>query len=1046
VHGNTDRSDKEKMTANSEMDTQITILLADDHPVFRKGLRLLLEEEQDMKVIGEAGDGKTAIALARELSPDVIVMDITMPDFNGIEATQQIVSESPDTKVMALSIHSGKRFVEDMLRAGAIGYILKDTAPEELVSGIRTVKLGEVYLSAAITRFVVSEYKQLLSETDHIAEAIVAPIIHTKFHGPPGLMDTIPRARLKELMEKGRHTPVTLISAPAGYGKSILASQWLEECDSSSAWLALDDTACPKTEALLKPENLPPQSVLSTSLINELDEIDQPFTLVLDDYHRIHAQAVHEVLSELLRNPPRDMHIIFATRRDPPLPLVSLRAQQRVMEIRVKDLRFTNEETAIFLQDMLGRDVDQSTAAVWTEKTEGWVTGLRLAALSMRHREDIDTLTLEAPGNVQYVTEYLFSEVLSLQPSQVRQYLLDTAILDRFCAPLIKAVCGPDAAPAGDKLDPWDFIAFLLKENLFIVKLDAENKWFRYHHLFQRLLENQLKRARSHDEIASLHSRAGAWFNKNSFIEEAIRHLLAADDSAGAAQTVNENRLLVLNSEKWYILESWLSPIPQEAKQGESGLLLAQAWVLYHKYNLSMIPPLLEEVDNLLKTEGSDSQFQAEIDYFRGHLSLMQGKGSDAEELLGRAKAELPAAHYKLRAEVELQHAQALHMLGHKDKAFRELEKLRADLSLPEHVRLNQYWAAMTCIHLVDANLVQSLEAARQLCRITKETDLSYLESWGIYFEMCSYFHQYKLEDAARLLKRLTADRYILHLRAVVDSLSASLLINYMMQEYDQAELAKELLQSFMLEINDPICNVIVTSCHARLSLLQEDVEAATRSLQTVDINLDTTTALWWLEIPRITACRVLIAKESADSLQEAVDSLQKCEMENESAHNVLHMIDVLSLLALAYKKQGRIDEALTTLRQAIKLAEPGGVIRPFIEPGPEIGDLLKGLIKENVATDFIAKILADFRKDVIEVADTVSTKAQSPFEPLTKRELEILTLLAQRHRNKEIADKLFISSETVKRHTINIYQKLGVNSRDEAVTKAEKLGILSSQ
>jgi LuxR family maltose regulon positive regulatory protein len=458
-----------------------------------------------------------------------------------------------------------------------------------------------------------------------------------------------------------------------------------------------------------------------------------------------------------------------------------------------------------------------------------------------------------------------------------------------------------------------------------------------------------------------------------------------------------------------------------------------------------MIPPLLEEVDNLLKAEDSDSQFQAEVDYFRGHLSLMQGKGSDAEELLGRAKAKLPAAHYKLRAEVELQHALALHMLGHRDKAFRELEKLRTDLSLPDHVRLNRYWAAMACIHLVDANLVQAIEAAGQLCGIAREADLAYLESWGIYFEMCSYFHQYKLEDAARLLKRLTADRYIFHLRAVVDSLSASLLINYMMQEHDQAELAKELLQSFMLEINDPICNAIVASCHARLSLLQDDVEAATRSLQTVDINLDTTSALWWLEIPRITACRVLIAKESADSLQEAIDSLQKCEMENESAHNVLHMIDVLSLMALAHKKQGRIDEALTSLRQAIKLAEPGGVIRPFIEPGPEIADLLKGLIKENVATDFIAKILADFRKDVIEVADTVSTKAQSPFEVLTKRELEILTLLAQRHRNKQIAEKLFISSETVKRHTINIYQKLGVNSRDEAVTKAEKLDILSS-
>lgn len=208
-----------------------TILLVDDHPVFRKGLRLLLEEEQDLSVVGEASDGREAIDLARELSPDVVVMDITMPNLSGIDATRQILTESPDTKVVALSVHSGKRFVRDMLQAGAVGYILKECVPEEMIEGIRTVKSGDVYLSKSISGIVVSEYMKLLSETDGMVEIPYEPILRTKLHRPPVALDILPRARLLELLNQGRSTPLTLISAAAGYGKSTLASKWIEACD-----------------------------------------------------------------------------------------------------------------------------------------------------------------------------------------------------------------------------------------------------------------------------------------------------------------------------------------------------------------------------------------------------------------------------------------------------------------------------------------------------------------------------------------------------------------------------------------------------------------------------------------------------------------------------------------------------------------------------------------------------------------------------------------------------------------------------------------------
>jgi DNA-binding NarL/FixJ family response regulator len=218
-----------------------TILIVDDHPVFRQGLRRLLEKEKDLEVVGEAGDGLEAIERLRELSPDIVVMDIAMPNLDGIETTRQILSESPDTRVVALSVHSGKRFVRDMLQTGAAGYILKESVPEEMIHGIRTVLSGDVYLSSAISSIVVSEYKKLLSKAGPEEDTSLEPILRTKLHPPPVSADIIPRFRLIELLEQGRQRPMTLISAPAGCGKSVLASQWLETCGCPGAWLSLDE-------------------------------------------------------------------------------------------------------------------------------------------------------------------------------------------------------------------------------------------------------------------------------------------------------------------------------------------------------------------------------------------------------------------------------------------------------------------------------------------------------------------------------------------------------------------------------------------------------------------------------------------------------------------------------------------------------------------------------------------------------------------------------------------------------------------------------------
>jgi ATP/maltotriose-dependent transcriptional regulator MalT/ActR/RegA family two-component response regulator len=535
------------------------ILLVDDHPLFRKGLRLLLEEQADFKIVGEAGDGREAFDQVRKLSPDVVIMDIGMPDLNGIDATRKIISENPAVKVVALSMHSGKRFVEDMLQAGAAGYILKKSVPEDIVNGIQAVSAGEIFLSPAITDIVVTEYKALLVKSPSTAEMEdTAPILSTKFNRPTLSSDHIPRTHLLARLDRNRHMSLFLVSAPAGYGKTLLVSSWLEAgaAPGAWAWVSLDENdndlrtfmryfltailSCPGTEsfdadretaAMANAVTIPPISVLAGKLINELNRIEEPFFLVLDDFHFIKNQTILDLITQVLHHSPKSMHLVLVCRRDPPLPISTLRVKGTVMEIRTRDLRFDTDEVASFLTKVFGKQVASSTVTALEKKTDGWATGLRLTALTMRQGK-IDPKLLEPQADLQYIMEYLFDEVLAKQPPEITRYLMGIAILDRFNEALCEAVC-----PPGDDLSTCafggrEFIDWLKQENLFVSALGPENRWFCFHPLFKKLLYSQMERCFSTREIDALHARASAWFVENDMIAEGQKHALARGNQA----------------------------------------------------------------------------------------------------------------------------------------------------------------------------------------------------------------------------------------------------------------------------------------------------------------------------------------------------------------------------------------------------------------------------------------------------------------------------------------------------------------------------------
>ena len=895
-------------------------------------------------------------------------------------------------------------------------------------------------------------------------------ILRTKLHRPPLTDDLVPRPQLLAKLEKGRQRPLTLISAPAGYGKSTLMSSWLAEGDFQNAWLSLDEKdndlrlfltyfltavqSCfseigQETRALLESAKLPPLSILSNSLINELNRINEAFVLVLDDYHLIDKKAVHELISELLRYPPQLMHLVLSVRRDPPLPLARLRGQNQVTDIRVPQLRFTAAETAAFLQKNVTMSVDDDVANLLEEKTEGWVTGLRLATLFLRQQTDIDLLLKNLPGNTLHIANYLLAEVLSHLEPAIQDFLLKTSILDQLCGPL----CDTVAELEEPVCDGQAYMVWLVEQNLFTIPLDDDGIWYRYHHLFQQLLQRELKNRLDERSINLLHIRASKWFAENDFIGEAIDHALAAEDVSAAVQLIEENRHLLLNEDHWYILEKWLEKLPEGTIITRPKLLLARAWVFYFKFIVEAIPPVLETIETLLNKETMDQAVMGELNFFRGNLLFWIGESESAIEYIRKALEWIPAKNSQAKSEAEIYLALSLQMNGQEQQAVEALQKkLYYDKTLEDIYKI-RLLASLTFTYLISGDLTKALQTVPQLVDVGKKGNNKYTLAWSNYLLALIYYKQNSLKDALSHFQVAMENRYILHSRAAIDSMCGLALSYQALNQVGKAKKTLDLLLEFALYTQNPVNITVANSIHAHLSLLQGDLRTAVQHIQTADLTFDAGIMLFWLEIPRITHCHVMVDQGTEAGLRKATEKLQEYRQLNEATHNTAKKIEILLLQALVYKKQKQIDEALTALKQAVTLAHPGGWIRPFLELGPEIAEMLRKLDAEENTLGYVRQLLDAFTKENLGLAENVSAisedevvskPTQSQSGDLSNREIDVLILLSQRLSNKEIAEQLSISPGTVKRHTITIYHKLGVNSRRQAVSKAVALGIIS--
>ena len=907
-----------------------------------------------------------------------------------------------------------------------------------------------------------------------------APLLRTKLHRPPVTTDLVRRERLHERLSQGLEIPLTLVSAPAGYGKSMLVSSWAESIEQPCAWLSLDETdsettefltyviaairtveptACTETEELLTAPVLPPVHVLADCLTNELDDMEPTLVLVLDDYQRIAASSsVHELLGRVLEHPPHPLRFVLLTRRDPPLPLVGLRARNLVTEVTLDDLRFAKAEAASFLLAITGLAASDEALANLQVEVEGWAVGLRLVSLAMRNAEDPESFLKGLHGGLPQTQDYLLHEVLDAQPAPVRETLLRSSILNRFSAEVLDAICAPKVEAEGSGLSGVVLIELLQQSNLFAIPLDAQGKWFRYHHLFQDLLRRQLQQRSGPAEITALHLRASEWFESAGLVSEAIEHSLSAEDVVLAAELVERHSFDELSAERWNVVERWLDKVPAEIKTVRPQLLLIEAWIANARMQLNRVAALVEQTESLLQDEKATPTQLGELAHFHGVLHYWAGEAEAAERSLSEAVSLLELDRPFFGFTAELMRGLARYMAGKKASALSVLRE-RLETVQAQDGQLRAYLLGpLVFIHLLAGDLTEARLEAERLQHVARKNHLPNAEGWGSYLEACAQLHAHQLESAVNAFVGAAAHRYVLETRAAVDALAGLALTHQLMGRHERASDALDVVQEFAHETNDALTLSVAHSARARVALLRGDLPSAldwAQSLRETSLPME---LFLWLEVPSITRARVLIAVGSEQSLAQATELLEELRKGSDALRLIAQTIEIAVLQLLALQRQGRAEEALASLRETLALAVPRGWVRPFVEAGPAMVGILRRLDSSGEEAIFVRQILDALERPVVAptsqevpIAEKTTARASQPLsrldqqavDSLTNREIDVLELLTQRLQNKEIASRLCISPHTVNDHTRRIYDKLSVHGRRQAVKRAVELGVI---
>ena len=890
------------------------------------------------------------------------------------------------------------------------------------------------------------------------ASAIPDHLIHTKLYPPRVPERLVNRERLIDRLNKGRKRPLTLISASAGYGKSTLAHQWLKANTDPFAWLSLDEydsdlnslldyliaalsTVFPEigqeTKNLLKRPQLPAPERLADGLLHDLRALSRPVFLVVDDYHTVINNDAHSFMSRFLDLLPPELHLVLISRSVPPLNLTQLRGQGQIQEIRGSDLHFTPQEAGTLLQLILGEPIDLETVNLLVERTEGWPAGLRMAAMSLQAAEDRDEFKLRyASGGHKPATDYLLSELLDRLPDEQRLLMLRTSVLNRFCSPLIEVL----AMQSMSEISGYDFVERLWSSNFFLIALDVQGTWYRYHQLFRQLLSQQLQQELSEEEVAAIHSAASLWFEDAGFIEEAITHAIKARESGRAAKIVEEHVHRPINQEDWRLVERWIKLLPEEARR-RPGLLATQAMLDQIRYRVASMLPMLDAAEEGLQSHEYDytsEQEKAWMGVINTYRSVSWYPFTTPQDSLRYAEKALeqvdPSAKYVYSIAVFWQ-VHSLQQAGDAKGAIHLGKTFLANQVGPPDVLTNRLMLALGATYHAEADVHGLRNHTIASLDIAQRTGQPISVAWAYYLRGWSFYQENRLEEAHYHFSKVLEMRTDAHARAVVDCMTGLSLIQGFRGELQETRNTLETLREFIVDQSALPMLPLVDSLALRLGL-EGNMSGSVPDF-VMHLRAQLAADLW--ELPVLTACWMGINKGGAQDLAAAKNTLIQCQEFALSRNNKRQLLQIGTLLALCHDACGEREPAFEALQAAVLLGEPGGALRYFTDLGPDLVPLLRTLHEQGTAPDYIEQILSVFGES------GPTRRAATVITELTNREMEVLQLLGKRFTDKEITAELHISPRTVSSHTIGLYRKLEVNGRRQAVARALELGLLNN-
>jgi LuxR family transcriptional regulator, maltose regulon positive regulatory protein len=902
-------------------------------------------------------------------------------------------------------------------------------------------------------------------------------ILATKLYVPPPRPKVVLRPRLIERLNEGLSTgsKLTLISASAGFGKTTLLSDWIVGCSMPAAWLSLDEgdndpirflayvvaalqTVVPNIGAgvlavLQSPQPPPTESIL-TALLNEIATVSDKFVLVIDDYHVVNAKPVDEAVAFLLEHMPPQMHLVIATREDPSLPLARLRARGQLTELRAADLRFTPFEAAEFFNQVMGLKLSVEEIAALESRTEGWIAGLQLAALSMQGREDIASFLQAFTGSHRFVLDYLIEEVLQRQPENIRSFLLQTAILSQFCTPLCNSIT--------EREDGKEMLDVLERSNLFTIPLDDQRQWYRYHHLFAEVLQARLIDEQA-DQVFSLHQRASQWYEQNGLAADAIQHALAAKDFERAANLVElAVPKMRRNRQGATITElGWLKALPDELFCVRPVLSVAYAYALFGGGELETVDARLRDAERWLDaTTDMAEMIVVDKEEFRrlpGMIALLRTAQAlargDMPETVKNAQRVLdvaPQDDYLMLGGAASTLGLAAWASGDLDTARRMIADGMVNVrqagyispAIGDAITLADIQIAQGCLHDAMTTYEQGLQwATAPGSPVLRGAADMYVGMSNLYYEhndLQTAMHHLLTSQALGDLAGLPQNPYrwcaaMARIRQAQGDLDGAL------EMLDQAERLYN--GNFSPNVRS-IATRKTRVCLAQGRLTEALIWAREQGLSAED------ELSYMREFDHLTLAKILLARYQRDhadgSISEVVGLLERLLEAAEEGDRKGSAIEILILQAIASHAQDNMPAALTSLQHALTLAEPQGYVRIFLDEGPGVMQLLREAGARQIMPGYTGKLLALFEAEKRK-NENISplSPAQPLIDPLSQRELEILHLIAQGLSNRKIGERLFLALDTVKGYNRRIFSKLQVQNRTEAIARARELGLL---